>query len=500
MLKQILLASLLFTASLSLSAQKPANPLISQDFWQAKPTLSSVQAEVAKGYSPSEPNGRMMDPTTLAILSGATPEVVDYLVRQQGNSVDKKTHHYRTYLHWAALKGDRAIVKLLLDRGANIYTPDEHGNTPLTYAVGSGMHDRAVIELFTSAGYDLKARSRSGATLLLLAIAGDKHFVLTDYFLSKGLSLSDVDASGASAFDYATQSGSVEHLRAVLARGARPTAQAISMAAGGRGATSGLDVYKYLVEELKQDPKTLDKNGNTLLHLIATKPRQSDIAAYLVGLGVPANAANVDGNTPLILAAGGRDPQLVEYLLTVSQLEQANLKGETALTRAVSYGTPAVVKLLLDRGANVQVRDVNGHNLTYYLAQGYREPMPSSSQHPQEVAPFDEKLSLLAQAGLDIKAAQPDGSTLYHYAASRGSLSMLEAVAKLGLDINAINDEGLTALHKAALTAKDTRVLRRLVELGADKTLRTELDETAYDLARENGYLQRSGEDISFLK
>ena len=73
------------------------------------------------------------------------------------------------------------------------------------------------------------------------------------------------------------------------------------------------------------------------------------------------------------------------------------------------------------------------------------------------------------------------------------ALSLMKAV-------NAQNEEGETPLIKAALTAKDTSILKYLIEKGANKALTTSLGETAYELAKENENLQKSGVDLSFLK
>lgn len=502
MTKTILLLGMLAT-TWSMSAQKARNTLLEQSFWATKPTLEAVKAEVQRGHSPAESNSRAMDVATIAINNDAPLDVIQYLVEQEGNSVAKQTHHFRTYLHWAAARGRVEVINYLIAKGADIKALDEHGTTPLFYAIGGGVRDTAVLEAFAQAGFDLKYRNREGSTLMMQAIANDKNFALTSYLQHRGLQLSDTDSSGATLFDYAARTGDVAHLKALLARGVNPTGQAILMAAQGtRRSANTIGVYRYLIEELGQDPLTIGKAGNTLLHTIATKPNQVEIATYLVGKGVDPKAKNVDGNTACILASGSRHLDLVQYLLPLSgDLSTANNKGETALTMAMKSGSPEVAEYLIGLGADARVANINGHNLVYYLAQHYREAMPSGVQGgaPQRDE-FVEKLALLKKAGVDLAAPQVDGSTLYHYAASRGSLGMLDKVSQLGIDINAINSEGLTALHKAALTAKDTAVLHRLLELGADKGVRTELDETAYDLALENGYLKRAGADISFLK
>ena len=70
----------------------------------------------------------------------------------------------------------------------------------------------------------------------------------------------------------------------------------------------------------------------------------------------------------------------------------------------------------------------------------------------------------------------------------------------MGVSLNAQNDDGMTALVKAASTAKDDKVLRYLVEAGADKTLKTSFDESAYDLVKNNENFKKNNIDIEFLK
>jgi ankyrin repeat protein len=106
----------------------------------------------------------------------------------------------------------------------------------------------------------------------------------------------------------------------------------------------------------------------------------------------------------------------------------------------------------------------------------------------------------LQQKGVDVASAQKNGNTLYHLAVSKGDLSLLERAKSLQIDIDKKNSEGLTALHKAAMSAKNDNLLKFLVSSGAKKSEKTDMGETAYELASENEILKQNEVAIDFLK
>ncbi|RYG20136.1 MAG: ankyrin repeat domain-containing protein, partial [Chitinophagaceae bacterium] len=179
-------------------------------------------------------------------------------------------------------------------------------------------------------------------------------------------------------------------------------------------------------------------------------------------------------------------------------------KGESALTQAVSMGSPEVVAYLIGKGANVKVEDQVGNNLAYYLVQNYRPAGGPAGPGAQAAAApkdeFAEKLALLTAKGLNATAPQKDGSTLYHIAIARMDLGLLKKLTDLKVNVNTKNKEGVTVLHKAALTSKNDEILKYLVSIGADKTIKTDFDETAFDLASENEFLTKNKVAVAFLK
>ena len=63
--------------------------------------------------------------------------------------------------------GSPAVVKILLDAGADLHARDKNGETPLHVAAGSG--DPARVKVLLDAGADLHARAEDGKTPLHVA-------------------------------------------------------------------------------------------------------------------------------------------------------------------------------------------------------------------------------------------------------------------------------------------------------------------------------------------
>ena len=505
MKKQLFISLTVFT-SLFVSAQQK-NIFLEQSFWKTNPDVATVQAEIAKGNNPSESNSRSFDAVVMAINSDAPNATIKFLLEQPGNPVSKPTHDNRVYLHWAAGKGNLEIIEYLIKKGSDINLEDSHGSYPITAAISSGQKNTAIYDAFFKAGIDPKKKYNDGANLLLLGIASDKDLTITNYLETKGLSLKDVDNNGNTAFNYVAKTGNIPLLKTLLEKGVKYNDNALLFAAqGSRRDTNPIEVYQYLIEDLKLKPTVVSTDGETVLHFLATKPKQTEIINYLIAKGADFNKADKEGNTVLMKAATSRDTENLELFLTkVKDINIQNTKGESALTMAVASGTPKAVEILLNKGADAKIVNKEGNNLAVYLVQSYRPqmmgrgPEGNGGNAPKE-DPFAEKIKLLQGKGLDLAAPQKDGSTLYHFALLKNDLNLLKKLADLKIDVNAKNKEGLTALHKAAMVAKDDIIINYLISIGAKKDIKTDFDETAYALAKENETLTKNNVSVEFLK
>jgi len=488
------LLGLLLGMNMAIQAQQK-NVLLDPAFWQGKPTLEIVKSAVERGNNPSEYNPANFDPVVLAINSSAPTESVKYLLEQKGNEVNKITHDGRTYIFWAANRGNIELMEFLISKGSKISgQEDNHGYTVLNFAAVGGQQDTKVYDLCLQNGSDLKKDlTHEGANALLLAAPADATGKLIEYFVSKGLSLNSTDAQGNTAFNYAARAGNIEMMKSLKAKGIPFTDNAMIMAAiGSRRGAAPLEAFQYL-ESLGIKPTVISKKGENVLHSIVRRPGQDALIKYFLSKGVKVGQVNEDGNTVFMnAAAANRDLATLELLRSdITDINKANKDGFTALTMAVRGNSPEVVQYLLDNGAKTDVKDKKGDNLVSYLVDAY---------NPQQSKDFESKLAILKKGGLDITAAQPNGNTLYHLAVAKNDLALLKLVSTLNVDVNAKNKGGFTVLHKAAMLGKDDSVLKYLVSIGAKKDIKTSFSETAFDLATENENFSKQNVSIGFLK
>ena len=92
------------------------------------------------------------------------------------------------------------------------------------------------------------------------------------------------------------------------------------------------------------------------------------------------------------------------------------------------------------------------------------------------------------------------GNSLMHIAVDRSSEIVVNLLKKHNCNLNTYNNDGLTPFHLAAMKSKNDKLLKFLIEIGANKELKTSFGESAYDLASENELLNNARVNIEFLK
>ncbi|UKZ79033.1 hypothetical protein TrVFT333_006784 [Trichoderma virens FT-333] len=96
-----------------------------------------------------------------------------------------------TPLLWAATGANEAVIKLLVEKGANIEVKNQIGRTPLACAAASGRE--AVVKLLVEKGADINAEHEGGETPLSLAVKW-AHKAVVKLLIEKGADIADIEA------------------------------------------------------------------------------------------------------------------------------------------------------------------------------------------------------------------------------------------------------------------------------------------------------------------
>ena len=473
------------------------NVFLDRDFWKGNPDLSVIKTKIEAGNDATVFNENGFDAVVYALLENADSEVINYLLTIDGNTVDKRTHDSRIYLHWAAYAGNTKIMETLLEKGSSLTAKGSHGNTPLTFAAVTGQMDTAVYDLFEKNGVNLaEDKNENGANALLLIAPYAKDYGIIDYFTGKGLSLNSKDDDGNGLFQYAAQGGQLTVLKKLKANGAPYKSignggNAIIFASQGtHGHQNSLKTYQYL-ESLGIKASTLNANGRNPLHTIAYNSQDRAVFNHFIDKGIKVDHQDDDGNSPFMNAANSNTLKVVKFLLPyVKNVNAQNKEGRSALTMAVNRNSPEIVDFLLQNGADISIKDKDENTLAYYLLNTY---------NIDKTEVFEAKLKLLQNKGLSMTEIQHDKNTLYHLAAEENDLNLIKRLESFEIDVNAKNSEGLTALHLAAMKAKDDQMMKYLISQGANPKIKTDFEESAYDLASENELLQKQNVELNFL-
>ncbi|KAJ1492938.1 ankyrin repeat-containing domain protein [Baffinella frigidus] len=244
-----------------------------------------------------------------------------------------------TQLHFAAWSSDEVEVRKLLDAGADVhaktYSDNDmylygNGQTPLHAGMRGGC-SHLVTRMLLDAGADFSAKDDRGTTPLQLAWEPGSVRML----LEAGAEVNLKNEYGRTALHDA---GSVATVRILLNGGADAT--------------------------LKDD------EGATPLHLVGSRFQQGapggvagedsirTIARMLLDAGADADAKCDDGRTPMHCAArrGGAGLALVRFLMAAGADISSSTQGVTPLYDAARSGSEAMVRMLLDAGADGVVK------------------------------------------------------------------------------------------------------------------------------------------------
>ena len=164
------------------------------------------------------------------------------------------------------------------------------------------------------------------------------------------------------------------------------------------------------------------------------------LVKLLLDKGANVNLADEGGNTALTAAAGRRGPENAAIVkLLIERGANIHANNDVAIIDAAREAEPEVVRLLLAKGAPVNVRHKDRYSNTVLM-----EASSGGSV---------ENVRLLLEAGADLKATNEDGQTalmkavrLDHRYAPSQRLPIIELLLSKGADINQKDNAGQSPL------------------------------------------------------
>lgn len=307
-------------------------------------------------------------------------EVVELVLKTTSTRINLNAENEKgqTPLFCAAYYGHTAVIKVLLERGADPNCRDRMNQTPLLYA--AEQNDVAMAKALLERGADPNCKNNDHETPLLCATKGG-HLEAVEILLKEGADPNCKKNNHETPLLFAARMGNIEAVKALLEGGA--------------------------------DSKHGDKSGRTPLSYAAGYGHEEVVEALLEG-GANLNSEANSGRAPLSYAAEYGHVAVIEILIDRgANPNQEDIYNRTPLMHAAKKGRLMAVTELLGKGANPNYEDMyrrvphfyadeNGHKrvekLLLEAGANSKPPVPHTTEKSHETA-----VKLLLKEGADIK-------------------------------------------------------------------------------------------------
>jgi ankyrin repeat protein len=273
---------------------------------------------------------------------------------EAGIDINAHALNGKTPLHDAIRLGITDIETTLISKGADIEVRDTEGNTPFMEAILAGFP--GTVDRLVDLGADPNTRNSRGDTPLHIAVAAERSDLIS-MLLSWGTPIHAKNAMGRTPFQMALSISprmvsillTKDRIYAADDNGASPLHIAIHERAS-------LSIIETIVNQGAR-LSAIDAEGRNPLRL-AVDQGAWDCAKLLADAGADPFTIAGDGKTPgeLALAKGQTG---VQALFSGRAIHARDASGNTILHYAARYGNPELISLLLELGANKDLKNIS---------------------------------------------------------------------------------------------------------------------------------------------
>lgn len=420
-----------------------------------------VQLLIESGADPQHPALNGWTPLHACHAHAETTHVL----LKNGVDVNKVTKEGYTPLYIAARSGNHEVLKVLLLYNPELEVTTPEGVSAITAATISG--NTEVIRLLLEAGANINKKSGWNNSPLQYAVQQNKPNVLR-VLMEYNPRLSLVDDGGNTALHCINSYTSVSVIRVLVNGGAdlnirnKRKETPICRAAW----SDNLEVVRYLAKKAR-----LDIVGGTCggpLHIACYRSRLH-LVKFLVDAGADVNLIDPVDGTPLQMACRcaesskeARD-NVIFYLINEANVNVHIVGGlyGSAINAACVRSNSEVVRLMLEKGASVDVEDNMGRTAIHFAAT-------------RSIADFE----LIFESGGDVDVADKIGRTALHWASASGMTYVVSRIISASKElVNQGDKDDWTPLLWAARGCNST--LQKVSSSVQEDTIKLLLDSGA---------------------
>ena len=366
---------------------------------------------------------------------------------EHGAVVDARDNEDSTPLHVASQYGNAETARILLEHGADVHALNGKHVTPLHFASESGRADATRLLLEHSA--DVHALDNNNSTPLHLMSWYDNDSGSTRVLLGHGAVVDARNNENSTPLHVASQRGNASAVRLLLEHGADVHALDNKYLTPLHFISRcGNAVAACILLEHGAVVDARDNEDSTPLH-VASQNGKAEVARILLEHGANMHVQNKENQTPQrLLLAMWRNGSVTRNIDTIrfflergADVDAVDEDHSTLLHFASYHGRGGVARVLLEHGANINVRNGKDQTPLHQALVGIKNYNEDSHLY---------LIQLLLEHGADVDALDNDHSTPLHLASQSGSVRATRRLLKHGANIHILNNDGHTPSQVAS--------------------------------------------------